>query len=1119
LLLLVQNRAGYLNLCELLTKAWAHPTYHNQAVVQWSCLVEHAQGLIALSGAQWGSLGQALIQENEIQAKEFAQTLSLVFPERFYVELQRGGHEDDERYIAAALRLAHQLHLPVVATHPVQFLKPEDYDAHEARVCIAEGDILGNPRRVRRFTTQQFFKTQAQMEALFADIPSSLANTVEIAKRCNLELTLGKNYLPDFSVSPGLSLNEYFVQVTQQGLQDRLSRQTSAEQVAASASIADYQTRLDFEMQTITQMGFAGYFLIVADFIAWAKSHDCPVGPGRGSGAGSLVAYALGITDLDPLRYQLLFERFLNPQRVSMPDFDIDFCQQGRDRVIDYVKAKYGADAVSQIATFGTMAARAVIRDVGRVLDLSYTFCDGIAKLIPNKPGTSVTLAAVPTQKLADDKTLYAFEQEPQLAQRYANEEDVRLLIDLARRLEGLPRNVGMHAGGVLIAPGKLVNFCPLYQQPGSTAQVSQLDKDDVEAIGLVKFDFLGLATLTILEKARQLIIQRHPDQKELRLETIPLDDPGVYALFAQGRTEAVFQFESEGMQAMMRELKPTRIEDLIAMNALYRPGPMDLIPSYIARKAGQEPVVYPDPRVEPILRETYGIMVYQEQVMQMAQVLGGYSLGDADLLRRAMGKKKPEEMAQHRSRFREGAAQQGLSAQKSDEVFDLMEKFAGYGFNKSHSAAYALLAYYTAWFKVHYTVEFFCANMSVELGDTDKLKILWQDAKLAGIQFESPHVNRSNYLFDPIDDHTIGYGLGALKGTGEQAVLNLVTEREHKGPFIHLFDFCERIDRSRVNKRAVDSLIKAGALDDLGAHRAQLLANLDRAFEFGQAQAAHADQVGLFDQSDNNQGPLTELELLPARPWGLQEQLEHEKLSLGFCLSGHLFDEAAPEIAQFVPHRLRALTAGKDVRAAGVVMQLRVVNGQRGRLILFKLDDSTAQVDIRMDENLWQAHRDAIKDDQLLVVQGKLSQDRFSGRLQLHADQVWDLPSARCRFGRYVQMHCAHPLSSKQASRLSSELTRLFKSFPPRSVIRPEGRLDLGLPIRWQLHIAQPADLPGVKALQAQIQLGSQLHIFPSREAFHAWQNAWDDILMEDGKVPKELVSEPEKQILIVYK
>ncbi|HRN07503.1 MAG TPA: DNA polymerase III subunit alpha, partial [Ottowia sp.] len=755
-LLLVVNHQGYLNLSELLARAWTQGVVKAQAVVRWAWLAELADGLILLSGAQAGPVGQALLQGQTQQASDAALKLAELFPHRFYLELQRAGRRDDEAHVAAAVQLAARLKLPVVATHPVQFATPDDYEAHEARVCIAEGEILGNPRRVRRFTPEQYFKSSAEMAELFADLPSAVANAAEIAKRCNLTLVLGKPQLPEFPVPDGHTIETYFRQASLDGLEERLQH-LYPDAAKRDAERPRYLERLEFEIGTILKMGFPGYFLIVGDFINWAKANGCPVGPGRGSGAGSLVAYALKITDLDPLEYALLFERFLNPERVSMPDFDIDFCQANRDRVIEYVKDKYGKNAVSQIATFGTMAARAAIRDVGRVLDMSYTFCDGISKLIPNKPGQHITIDG-------------ALKVEPILAERLAKEDEVKTLLALAQKLEGLTRNIGMHAGGVLIAPGKLTDFTPLYQQPGSESAVSQYDKDDVEAVGLVKFDFLGLATLTILEIAKELIVKRHPGQADFAFENIPLADKDTYKLFQDGRTEAVFQFESRGMQGMLRDARPTRLEDLIALNALYRPGPMDLIPSFVARKHGREPVEYPHPLVADMLSETYGIMVYQEQVMQTAQILGGYSLGGADLLRRAMGKKKPEEMAQHRLIFREGAAKNGIAEGKADEIFDLMEKFAGYGFNKSHAAAYSLLAYHTGWLKVHYTAEFFCANMTVEMDNTDKLKVLYEDALKEGMTFDPPDVNRGGYRFEPVSDTLIRYGLGAVKGTGQQA-------------------------------------------------------------------------------------------------------------------------------------------------------------------------------------------------------------------------------------------------------------------------------------------------------------------------------------------------------------
>jgi DNA polymerase-3 subunit alpha len=604
LLLLVQNHRGYLNLSELLTRAWTKNVVRDQAVIKLEWLEELNDGLIALSGAQGGAVGQALVQGDGARALECALHLAGLFPHRFYLELQRAQRPDDERHVAAAVQLAARLKLPVVATHPVQFLTYEDYEAHEARVCIAEGEILGNARRVRRFTREQYFKSSAQMAQLFADVPSALANTLEIAKRCNLTLELGKPMLPNYPTPEvdgvRLPINDYFRQSSFEGLEARLVHLYPNEALREQKRPV-YAERLEFEINTIANMGFPGYFLIVSDFINWAKNNGCPVGPGRGSGAGSLVAYALKITDLDPLQYNLLFERFLNPERVSMPDFDIDFCQLNRDRVIDYVKDKYGKDAVSQIVTFGTMAARAAIRDVGRVLDFPYGFCDGISKLIPNKPGQAVTLQLPPADRDKNDKLVYALEAEPILAERERKEEDVRTLLELARKLEGLTRNVGMHAGGVLIAPGKLTDFCPLYAQHGSNSAVSQFDKSDVEAIGLVKFDFLGLATLTILEMAKDFIIQRYPAQKNFRFEDLPLNDKKVYDLFGRGQTEAVFQFESIGMQRMLKDARPNRLEDLIALNALYRPGPMELIPTYIARKQGKEVPEYPDPRVQPI--------------------------------------------------------------------------------------------------------------------------------------------------------------------------------------------------------------------------------------------------------------------------------------------------------------------------------------------------------------------------------------------------------------------------------------------------------------------------------------------------------------------------------------
>ncbi len=1064
---LVQSTQGYLNLSELLARAWTQNVVKALAVVKLAWLKELAEGLILLSGAQAGPVGQALVQGDESRAAEVALQLASIFPHRFYLELQRAGRPEDAVQVAGAVRLAARLNLPVVATHPVQFLLEDDYEAHEARVCISEGEILGNQRRVRKFTGDQYFKTSAQMCALFADVPSALANTLEIAKRCNLTLVLGKPQLPNFPIPPVngvvMSVEDYFRHVSNEGLEARLLHLYPGLD-RRNAERPRYAERLAFELNTILKMGFPGYFLIVGDFIQWAKSNGCPVGPGRGSGAGSLVAYSLKITDLDPLQYNLLFERFLNPERVSMPDFDIDFCQSNRDRVIEYVKDKYGRDAVSQIVTFGTMAARAAIRDVGRVLDMSYTFCDGISKLIPNKPGQHITIAG-------------AIEVEPILAERLAKEDDVKTLLELAQKLEGMTRNVGMHAGGVLIAPGKLTDFCPLYQQPGSTAAVSQYDKDDVEAIGLVKFDFLGLATLTILEIAREFIMQRHKGQENFAFENIVLDDVATYKLFADGKTEAVFQFESPGMQRMLKDARPSRLEDLIALNALYRPGPMDLIPSFVARKHGREVIEYPHPLVAEMLSETYGIMVYQEQVMQTAQILGGYSLGGADMLRRAMGKKKAEEMAEHRAIFRAGAAKQDIGEAKADEVFDLMEKFAGYGFNKSHAAAYSLLAYHTGWLKVHYTAEFFCANMTVEMDDTDKLKALYQDAVKFGLTFDPPDVNRGRHRFEPVSDKVIRYGLGAIKGTGQQAIEAIVKAREEGGPFTSLFDFCVRVDRSRLNKRTVEALIKAGAFDSLHMNRASLSASVDRAFEFSAATLANVNQGGLFDMmGDDDHGSSTqEPQLVEMMPWGIKERLTLEKTALGFYLSGHLFDAVEREVRQFARRKIDDLIDSREPQLlAGIVSDIRIINGQRGKVAIFKLDDKTMAMEATADENLINSARHILKEDELIIVMAKMQMDRFSGGFRLKMEQIWDLPTARCRYGKYLRV---------AVNGRAPEVARLVKAFPPQREMTDQGELLRGLPVR--LTLSRQGE--GIAA-SAEVQLGEQAKFFPTDAALAGW-------------------------------
>ena len=1026
LLLLVQNHSGYLNLCQLLSRASLDNQTRGRAEVDMTWFSEPAAkeedkvakrtlafGLIALSGGRSGEVGAALLAGQDEQAKQAALRLNSLFPNSFYLEVQRGGHPQDEKQVQLACHLASELDLPVVATHPVQFMKRTDFTAHEARVCIAEGELLGNPRRQKKFNEEQYFLTQAEMEKRFSDLPVALANSVEIAKRCNLSLVLGQPRLPDFPTPQGVTLDEYLMAQSEIGLKRHMERNFPDPEKRANEQ-QRYHDRLVFEVKTISQMGFPGYFLIVADFINWAKNNGVPVGPGRGSGAGSLVAYSLGITDLDPLRYNLLFERFLNPERVSMPDFDIDFCQHGRDRVIQYVKDKYGKDAVSQIATFGTMAARAAIRDVGRVLEQGYNFVDGIAKLVPNKPGQYMTIDM-------------AKKEEKQLAEREKNEDEVRQLLSLAEQLEGMTRNVGMHAGGVLIAPGRLTDFCPLYTQEtkdqDSSSVISQFDKDDVEAIGLVKFDFLGLTTLTILAAAERSIKALHTDRKDWSMSEILLDDEKAFEVLKRANTVAVFQLESRGMQGMLREAKPDRFEDIIALVALYRPGPMDLIPDFIERKHGRQKVEYPDPRIESVLRETYGIMVYQEQVMQMAQMIGGYSLGGADMLRRAMGKKKPEEMAQHRKIFSDGAKAGGISEAKANEIYDLMERFAGYGFNKSHAAAYALLAYQTAWLKAYYPAEFMAANLSLAMDDTDKVKILYDDCLANQIRVFSPDINTGVYEFTPLrapdaaPDSPIShirYGLGAVRGTGEAAIEAIVKARETGGPFKDLFDFCARVDRRQVNRRAIEALMRAGAFDSLyrdslasGGNlydiRSTLLSSLARAIEAAEQAEASIHQVSLFDVVGEENRHLPELVREPI--WSEKKRLQEEKTALGLCLTGHMFDAYREETAHFIRQPLAKISEGKDQLIAGIITSARMLTGQRGRMMIATIDDGTAALEVTLYSEVYEPNRSWLKEDELLVAKVNVTPDKFSGGMRIVSEAVMDITGARMRFARNVHV------------------------------------------------------------------------------------------------------------------
>ena len=997
LLLLVRSHRGYLQLCELLSRAYLTEGRRDRAEIKRAWFDEvGCDGLIALSGAKDGDVGDALLAGNRDLAAARAKAWSAQFPQAFYLEVQRAGHPQQEQLVSATADLGADLELPLVATHPIQFLDADDFKAHEARVCIAEGYVLGDRRRPKTFTEQQYFKTQAEMAELFADLPEALENTLEIAKRCNLTLTLGKNFLPQFPTPDGISLDQHLINEAKAGLEKRLEL-LFPDPEERQRRRPEYDERLEIETKTIVQMGFPGYFLIVADFINWGKHNGVPVGPGRGSGAGSLVAYSLGITDLDPLQYALLFERFLNPERVSMPDFDIDFCQDNRWRVIEYVRHKYGVDAVSQIATFGTMSSKAVIRDVGRVLDLPYNFCDSLSKLIPVEANKPVSLAQ-------------ALEMEPQLKEKMEEEEEVAELFELAMKLEDLTRNVGMHAGGVLIAPGKLTDFCPLYAQPGSDSVVSQYDKDDVEKVGLVKFDFLGLRNLTIIELAVEYV-ERLTGEK-LDLLSLPFTDPAAYQILKDANTTAIFQVESEGMKKLLKKLAPDRFEDIIAVLALYRPGPLGsgMVDDFILRKKGQQKIDYFHPDLKGCLDPTYGVIVYQEQVMQISQIIGGYTLGGADMLRRAMGKKKAEEMAKHRETIAEGAKKKGYDPALAEQLFDLMTKFAEYGFNKSHTAAYAMVTYHTAWLKAHHCSAFMAATMSSDMDNTDTVKIFYEDTVKNGIKVLPPDVNHSDYRFVPVDGKTIRYGLGAVKGTGQQAVECILAARAEGGPFKDLFDFCLRVDKRLVNRRTIEALIRAGAFDTLdpSRDRAQLIASVSIAMEAADQAERNAHQGGLFEMFGSGDDAVAEApQYVSVRPWSDKQRLLEEKTALGFFYSGHPFDSIRSEAKRFAGRPLSALAPAREPQTlAGVVMDLRVKMTSRGRMGIIILDDgSCPSLEVTVYSEVFDAHRNKLKVDEPLIIEGKVSKDDFRDGLRIVAENLYTLPEARTRFARQLRL------------------------------------------------------------------------------------------------------------------
>ncbi len=1005
LVLLCQNREGYLNLCQLLSKGYQEGQYQGVPYLRRDWVSRHSAGLIALSGGREGDVGQTLIKQHPNQARQLAQGWMRDFPDRFYIEIQRTGREQEQRFERHALQLAAELGLPVVASNDVRFLDRSDFSSHEARVCIHDGSLLSNKRREVRYSEEQYLKSPQEMADLFADLPEALENASELAKRCNLELKFGEYYLPDFPTPNNESVEEFLKKASLEGLAKRLNTRG----LAQDFSDDDYRERLDLELKVINDMGFPGYFLIVADFNRWAKNNDIPVGPGRGSGAGSLVAYALEITDLDPLQYDLLFERFLNPERISMPDFDIDFCMEKRDLVIDYVAETYGRDQVSQIITYGTMAAKAVVRDCGRVLGHGYGFVDSIAKLIPLELG--ITL-----QK--------ALQQEPELKQRYDEEEDTRALLDLAMSLEGLTRNAGKHAGGVVIAPSALTDFTPLFSESGGGNVVTQFDKDDVEAIGLVKFDFLGLRTLTIIDWALKDINQQLVAEAKdpIVLEDLPMADSKTFELLQDCRTTAVFQLESSGMKDLIRKLQPDNFNEIIALVALFRPGPLEsgMVGDYVDRKHGRSVVSYPHDELEPILKPTYGIILYQEQVMQIAQVLAGYSLGDADILRRAMGKKKASEMAKQRLVFVDGASHRGVSDDLANYIFDQMETFAGYGFNKSHSAAYALIAYQTAWLKAHYPAAFMAAVLSADMDTTDKIAGFISECRKMHINILPPDINHSRYAFKMTDPQSIRYGLGAIKGIGNAAIDYIEKERAAEGPYASLDDFCDRMDLRKANKRALETLVRSGAMDalDPGHNRARLLHDLPRCMHAAeQKQRDHeAGQQDMFGALQPT-GTSNERDLSDIKVWPELQKLQAEKDSLGLYLTGHPVKVHFSDIRNFtscVLGDVHKRIPKESNNRRGVRMTLAALvttlNRRTPRGHYIAVEDHSGRIDVFLSNEVFATYADLMEKDRIVVIEGNVVADEFRGGYRITANHIMSLADAKTRFAKGINISVSGP-------------------------------------------------------------------------------------------------------------
>jgi len=1017
LCLLIQNEEGYQNLTELISQSYLVGQRLGKPYANKQWLEKYHRGLICLSGAAGGELGKILLKDGVEAAKDNANYWHSLFEDRFYIELQRTGRANDNAYNEIAVRLAEELTIPLVATNDVRFLEQDQYEAHEARVCINDGRVLDDPKRPRLYSEQQYLRSSVEMLELFSDLPEALQNSIEIAKRCNMHVSLGKSFLPNYPVPNGLTLEQFFKQLSLDGLEKRLVQLNINEQSNRSGqSKQDYLERLDFELNIINEMGFPGYFLIVMDFIRWAKENDVPVGPGRGSGAGSLVAYALEITDLDPLEYELLFERFLNPERVSMPDFDIDFCMEGRDRVIEYVAQTYGRDAVSQIITYGTMAAKAVVRDVARVQGKAYGLADRLSKMIPFEVG--ITLAK-------------AMEQESELREFVEGDEEADEIMNMAFQLEGITRNVGKHAGGVVISPSKLTDFTPVYCDETGGNLVTQYDKDDVEQVGLVKFDFLGLRTLTIIDWAIKAInIDRQANnQAPLAIEAIPLDDEPSFEYLRTAQSTAVFQLESRGMKDLITRLQPTNFEDIIALVALFRPGPLQsgMVDDFIARKHGRAKVEYDHPDLESVLNNTYGVIVYQEQVMQIAQVLANYTLGGADMLRRAMGKKKPEEMAKQRSLFNEGAKANGIDEKVATPIFDLMEKFAEYGFNKSHSAAYALVSYQTLWLKTHYPAYLMASVLSADLDNTDKIVTLVDECRNMELPLILPSVNTSFYQFFCKNASEIVFGLGAIKGVGEGPIESIVQAREKDGDFKDLFEFCRRLSGTKVNKKVLEALIKSGAMDDFGEDRATLLASLDVALQTAEQHSNNissgmSDMFGL----DEEEGSVANY--VSVKPLKERDRLQGEKETLGLYLTGHPFDQYEQEVKTFVSQSINQLRPSEKTETiCGVVLSSRSMLGRRGKMGFAELDDRSGQIEITLFSEAFESCGHLLKKDAVVIVEGKVSHDDYTGNNKMLVDKVRSLQEAREHFASDIRIQINYENIAKDFDKQLKELLLNF--------------------------------------------------------------------------------------------